>query len=614
MTMTYTVLKQSGTYAETLEWLGFSYFLEKLCGELYRNEDVQITLHNEPHQYCVSINREITQADLAALPYFWVLPFIRKETKMSIPDGLPIAELRDYPKQKGIRDERKAQREAVQKDKALSGPEQKKRLSELNEYFKSELAERLDLDFDVYSIIRGNNPYPSYFKLYTNFESNRKHFELLVWEILSYYTIPNSKAKSNVKAITTKVTAQQLYAPNQGKGLNREKADGPKAGNLDGFWIPETMKVAGALQTMFCQYVKVGTGYDLKVNVPEFNDIEHQQVDKLLSGFKQSLSSNSAIKVDILNVLSFCKVFIENSPEYKSNSGWRRINITNSVNGFHSVIQKDLGQNRAVVNMSFLGVPTFIEYQNADEAQQWITILNEQHALVRNIEEQGESIDGLRAYRSFLSGSDLTSFFQFTTFYSTYLMHELTDKRSFIKPFSTEHLNQFFTSMSTENVNLRDIINDPGFQSIAKAIRKSTVSLQMAKRKNPNKKLRYPIRYGMAQELQVKSKSKTDLATFIGEFVTTYNAENARYQELHPTPSDEEKYDIRALVKDAELLSFYSLLDNPRYPSRLVGALLGSYGFALTAKERPVLSQTGTQIIEDEPNEVTETEETDLDF
>jgi hypothetical protein len=76
--------------------------------------------------------------------------------------------------------------------------------------------------------------------------------------------------------------------------------------------------------------------------------------------------------------------------------------------------------------------------------------------------------------------------------------------------------------------------------------------------------------------LQTKSKSKEDLAEFTGDFITFYNAETAR--EAEKTGQS-----LRRHVRDNELTEFYLLLD--KFPSKLVGALLASYGFALSAKD-----------------------------
>jgi hypothetical protein len=152
-------------------------------------------------------------------------------------------------------------------------------------------------------------------------------------------------------------------------------------------------------------------------------------------------------------------------------------------------------------------------------------------------------------------------------------------KNKFALPFKETSLHKIFNSMSeNKNLNLSEIISNEGFQKVAYAIRKSTVTLQYT----PKEQRKFEVRYGLAQTLQNKSKSLSDLAEFIGNFIATYNAETARYTEkTGNTP--------RANVRDNELNQFYQLLD--KYSSNVVGALLASYGFALTEKE--VKNQVG---------------------
>jgi hypothetical protein len=152
-------------------------------------------------------------------------------------------------------------------------------------------------------------------------------------------------------------------------------------------------------------------------------------------------------------------------------------------------------------------------------------------------------------------------------------MQQLSKEKYFTKPFQIETLNNFFVFMENDNLKLSDIITNNGFLAVAKAIRKSTVSLQYT----PKTNRQFEIRYGVAQQLQNKSKSKIDLVSFIGEFIGLYNAETARFKEKNPDKLS------RAIVKDEELNQFYSLVDS--YSSKLIGALLASYGFALETKE-----------------------------
>lgn len=217
-------------------------------------------------------------------------------------------------------------------------------------------------------------------------------------------------------------------------------------------------------------------------------------------------------------------------------------------------------------------IPNFIYISNKIENDEWVDILDEQINIIGSIDEQGETIQGLMLYRNFISTSSIYDFLNFSYWYATYLSSKLS-KNEYAIPFDIETLNKFYKNMETQELNLSEIISNPGFQAIAKAIRNSTVTLQFT----PKEERMFDIRYGVAQELKSKSKSKSDLAEFIGEFISFYNAEIARNYEIKG------KTYYRSTVKHEELDDFYALLD--KYPSRLVGALLASYGFALSKRE-----------------------------
>jgi hypothetical protein len=125
--------------------------------------------------------------------------------------------------------------------------------------------------------------------------------------------------------------------------------------------------------------------------------------------------------------------------------------------------------------------------------------------------------------------------------------------------------------METSDLKLAEIIGNNGFKAVAEAIRKSTLSLLTVSKDDRQ----YEIRYGVAQTLQSKSKSGADLAEFIGEFISLYNSETAM--------KSDKGINLRRNIRENELFEFYSLLD--KFPSKLVGALLASYGFALPAKD-----------------------------
>ncbi len=148
---------------------------------------------------------------------------------------------------------------------------------------------------------------------------------------------------------------------------------------------------------MLCQLVKVGSSYDMKVVVPDFKKAEYNLQRKIVLSFKKNIKGNTPLKVDILNLLILNKQLIENTDEYK---GFKARNI---LIGLHSTYQKDLGQNKAVVNISELQTPDFIEFDSKDEAKDWVELIKEQINIIGSIERIRRRNSGLIAYRTFLT-------------------------------------------------------------------------------------------------------------------------------------------------------------------------------------------------------------------
>lgn len=562
--------KQSGTYSETLEAFGVA----NLVYEILTRSNIskfQITIEDLGLQYLVQSNKPISEEHVDKLTYFQVLKFIKKDALQELPPG--ITKPFDYPKNKAIQDGYKA--EFIQIEKLKSDEAKKQARKDLNNKKLSEFGENIDSEYDVYrEIIK--NPYSSFNNLFYNFYSHQNRFPDLIKSILIYYN-QQTQVKLNFKLTDEKPTALQLFNPNQGKGLNKNKANNVSMGNLDGHWISETMKISGAFLFMICQYVKVGSGYDMKVYVPEFHEIGLSEAKKMILDFKKYLKSTSPIKLDILNSLDFTINFIKNTPEYKGK-------VRKTLKGFHSVYQKDLGQNKAVANIAFINTPDFVEYSNKEEGNEWVEIIEQQRNLISNIEEHGDSIQGLQNYRSFtgsIGNSALEYFSEFSYWYAGFLMQKLTSGNRFVRIFKIDHLTKFYRNMDTKETNLMEIIQNDGFKAIASAIRNSTLIPQIFGNEI------FKPRYGIAQELQNKSKSKDDLTTFIGEFITLYNVETARKREIanSDTHKINDKRYYRKLVNESELTLFYSILD--KTSSSLVGALLASYGFALNKKDAP---------------------------
>lgn len=570
MYKTFHIPKEAGTYADTLEAYGVAHLLMKMFeSQALSNE---VTINDKGIYFELILRKAITVEMIDKLKYFQVVKFIQKDEKNRVPEHIG-QDFYNYPLQKELRDLKKSELTKIRNE--LKGEEYYLSKKKIEQKYQSEIvAQPLIDEYDVVAQLANSNNYNAFFKVYQNININRSKFKILIIEILNFYTkksIPLVsdftqliKNKEIVLSEKGKVTLLSLLNPDKGKGLNKVKATGLSTTNKKGNWIQETMKINGALNFgMICQLIKIGSrSYDMKVFVPAFSEMKLYEKMQIMKAFKRTAKSNTPIKLDIVNTLKIIELFLNKSEKTE------RRKVKDFLLGLHSVYQKDLGQNKAVVNIAFLQTPDFIDLEDKED---WLVIIDDQKRLMNGITEQGDAMIGLLAYRKFLNGSDINEYFKFNYWYATYLMHELSNKKqTYVATNKIETLNKIFTLM---DISFKEIIENEGFQSVAAAIRKSTVSLQYT----PKDQRKFDVQYGLAQKLQNKSNSKGDLIAFVGEFVAKYNSDTARQYE-------KTKQALRANVKDKELVAFFELADNVE--SKVLGAMLAAYGFALNKKEK----------------------------
>lgn len=564
MYSTFKVKKQTGTYSDAIEAFGLANLLNEIQSRAQLKHR-KIWIEDKGLYYELTSKPEININHIDELKYFPFFKYVTRNTSETIDE-----DYFDYPKQRELKKERtaliqKAYSEFAGKEKAL---QLKDRLKAIEKIYTDD--KYISPQLDVYSQIITPNNFVGFDKLYKNISLNKKVFPDIVKAILNYYSEKNIELSiKSLVSFDNVVTALQFYNPTTGKGLNKSKASGGSTGSVKLNWISETMKISGAISNMLCQLVKVGSSYDLKIVVPDFRKVEYTKQEQIVLGFKKNIKGNTPLKVDILNLLIVIKQLIVFTDEYKN------FKAKNVLNGINSTYQKDLGQNKAVVNIAELQTPKFIEFNTEDEAKDWEELLNEQISIIGTIEELGSATQGLIAYRTFLTSSHFPSWAKFIFWYSEYVMSRFS-KSKYAILFKTNSLNKLLNNTTMNDFKISEIITNDGFQKVASAIRNSTVVLQGLKSRG--QKIEFEIRYGVAQELQNKSRTKADLAVFIGDFIGTYNAETARKAEINKA--------YRKPVRDNELNQFYEILDN--HSPKVVGALLASYGFALTEKEKTI--------------------------
>jgi len=137
---------------------------------------------------------------------------------------------------------------------------------------------------------------------------------------------------------------------------------------------------------------------------------------------------------------------------------------------------------------------------------------------------------------------------------------------------------------------LTPILNDPGFQAVAAAVRNATVSAQAQKAMNhPDYR---EIRYDLLPELRRKSSlpGNDPLIQALSDFISKYNVENARRRELRkPAP--------RNITTD-EFSSLVALIETHR--AATVGPMLCAYGSCRLSRDRDEPESDSSQPIGNE--------------
>ena len=115
---------------------------------------------------------------------------------------------------------------------------------------------------------------------------------------------------------------------------------------------------------------------------------------------------------------------------------------------------------------------------------------------------------------------------------------------------------------------LGKVLETPGFQNIAYAIRQSTVVAQYRKGQGNR---RYDVRYGLGAELARKANYPNEFIAALSDFLQKYNAENAQVMENRPGP-------YRRSIRTDDIDDIVALVDE--YDAPLICNLLVAYGYA----------------------------------
>ncbi len=584
-TTTYYVPKRTGTYADVLEAYGLAVLLDAILRRMKGGQGSwRIGLEDAGPHYQVHLSEPISQEWLAQATYFRPpLPCILRRADEEPPEGVDCrnvdetwARVRAYNQQ----------RQLLQGE-GIRGTELEQQLRDLEP--------PPDWQTVVFLGDGRMQAVKIYNRIVMQWTKTRPIFGETLATILALYARPDAEPNALLTAwqkrarklgLRIRETASQLLNPHQGKGQNEPKANALRMDNIkDRPWPEELLKAMGLWQTLAPRQVqdnnkdwKVYVLAPLRMPLPG-----HQDVFRRFSALLWRERGNTSLKSDITSLLLFVKTwlnYVDVTPEHALRALWgdplprpERV-----VAGFYVAQFKKLSQQAyTMLNQSFLQIPAWSgplrSKQDVREIQQ---VIQEHLDVIRSIDEgHSDGFDLLRRYREFVAGSDWEAFFDFLAGYSHDLMRRLNEGERWVPTFTTTGLGRLIMA---NREALHPIVQNPGFQNVAYAIRHSTIIPQS--RKARGQSALYDIRYGLGAELKRKATVRDEFVAALMDFLQSYNQENA--QTLENTGKQ-----MRRDIRTSDIEEVVRLVDE--YGSEVVAHLLIAYGYAREPREEQEL-------------------------
>ncbi|QGG48984.1 hypothetical protein [Heliorestis convoluta] len=389
--------------------------------------------------------------------------------------------------------------------------------------------------------------------------------------------------KRKHKVFSPSLAAVQALNPIVGKGFNRSK---PKGTGL--------ATVPSAYVDWFTEYLRyiaihrIANAYnihdDIKITVLVPANVTLEELDQLSHHFTRIPHyQKSSCQIDIQNSLAMTSEIVKDlfssldvgvEKQHKSPQQY--------IAALSTAYFKSLGTGKGLLNVSTIGLPTWFSIETLQDKELWLQIAREHRSILERLrEERLEEAELLFQYRDFLSTGKSITLLHFAVAYGIFVFHEMSrDSKKILERLREELLSKLVISL---NRRYSDIINNPGFQAVANAIRRATVSEQYRRARQQDRKPRpyYEVHYTLLTDLKRKAGSKKDAIARLSDFISAYNFENARITEIiarSPDSFRDEEIMRRPSITDQEITQLIHLIDD--FGSEPVIVLLIAYGSA----------------------------------
>lgn len=366
------------------------------------------------------------------------------------------------------------------------------------------------------------------------------------------------------------ISNTQMLNPISGKGVHAGKTKIRSAASIPGQLIDpfsEWMKLRGLWSAMLLYR----NDDDFKFFVIEPADVAPDEVAAIREELEH-LNLWGGVRLDIQAAFRCAGILIMRSDAVQGSTGSIRLLRKRPravISGLRQAFFKSLGTAAALMNDAFLPLPDWFVIEDREDAATYLDIIEEaigKGGCLNSLQEKN-SDDGriLQQYREWLLTGELPDLLEFHHQFAVHLMQRL-GRKDWARPFSTENLSKLLVKAYGKDYPMTEIIEDDGFQSVARAVRNATVYALSV----PN--MKREVRFGLAQKWKQEIKTgDQEFAAAVAEFVQEYNWETAnKLGGKGHSVSTEELDSLVRLIQEKH--------------AALVGALLLAYGFARAPK------------------------------
>lgn len=552
----FRIPKSTGTHADVFAAVGLADLLASV-------PDIgTVTLVEETAAFQVRVARPLTQADIAAVPPVPGYPFLQANEKVAVPAGVidPV----DYKAEKAKADRLR---------QALAGQGRRRRAAVDSETQQIMQRERLREDWRLLQVLNA---------LQGDETANKVH-ETIVLRSPAVFQHELAEALGRLAQqqgsdLDWKVSTVQVFTPTAAKGYSRLKPDGTDRNDKtkDQWADPflEWLRYRGYFRVA-CPFFQGPRGEHVRLLCPVPQDIPVHALVSVARELRAGGVYGGPPKMDALAALRLADLLIQRSQEYHDPDlepfpglFMAERSPAQAISGVMVTHYQSLGNAKAVSAMATIALPGWFPIRTREDAVIWRNILDEHQRVVRGLQDDhSDEIGLLLGYRRFLEQRGETAVWALLEFMSQYgpFLIRAREQRRNVRSFRTDYFRRIVVETAPK---LRDILDDSGFRAVAAAVRRATVSAQAQKAMGVRnyREIRYDLLHDLRRQRSLPGAEP--LVEAVADFVSKYNAENARRREM--------RWMAPRNVTTEEFAAFTGLVD--AYGASIVGALLCAYG------------------------------------